>query len=445
MLMSARDEKNESENVVSIGREKNKYWASEWLRERFYFVRIGGGQKMYYDAEAAENGLGKSHLIGHLCPKGFSPEEAKEIVEMTQFTPVLNRPMYRPGESMVISVMGNYYPNSWRNDGVRPNGGDANRFLEHQERMLGSTANTEYLVKQLAYRYQNNCISKKPHVAFYLYGKPGMGKSLLSQTIQKVFGPSATRKATDESALNSKSSVDLWKRTWLIVEEVDVRRGSANYNNIKTMTGSCQFDADRKNEHFRTHETPAQLIMLSNDAPSFLENGDRRFFVSKYETEFANAAEKDKYFNEYVEWLENGGYEAIAQLLKDTDISSVNLASPAPMTEEKELALSFTEDPAVQDIQNRVEEKGSQLVFVRNDFSEIGLNHKLNPRALIYKMADAGLVKWPPVKITVCSGVPRKNVTPWTREGDRVVVSPGKVAVLRTKDGMEVPLEKAMR
>lgn len=52
------------------------------------------------------------------------------------------------------------------------------------------------------------------------------------------------------------------------------------------MTGGQSFNAARKGEYFRKFETPAQLFMNSNHAPTFLEADDRRFFVPSWETEF---------------------------------------------------------------------------------------------------------------------------------------------------------------
>lgn len=76
--------------------------------------------------------------------------------------------------------------------------------------------------------------------------------------------------APDQAELKGGSSVDLWKRTWLFVEEVDVRQGSTDYNKIKTFVGATTADAARKNEHVSKHELPAQLIMFSNSAPTFI-------------------------------------------------------------------------------------------------------------------------------------------------------------------------------
>ena len=74
--------------------------------------------------------------------------------------------------------------------------------------------------------------------------------------------------------------MDYWSRTWLVVEEAQVSQGTALYDNIKSFTGTDEIDTDRKHENVSKHKIPAQLIMVSNRPPAFIENTARRFFVS---------------------------------------------------------------------------------------------------------------------------------------------------------------------
>jgi hypothetical protein len=187
------------------------------------------------------------------------------------------------------------------------------------------------------------------------------------------------------------SGVDLWSRTWLFVEEVDVKKGSTDYNKIKTFVGGNSFDSARKNEHVRRHETPAQLIMFSNSAPTFIEHNDRRFFISRWEHEFSNPQAKTKYFQEYYEWLDREEtYPAIAYLLKHRDISHLLIAAPAMMTEEKEQVISLVRDDVVEDIRASV--AGSNGVcFTENSFLEIWLDRGVKPSERKHKLSEAGL------------------------------------------------------
>jgi hypothetical protein len=210
------------------------------------------------------------------------------------------------------------------------------------------------------------------------------------------------------------SAVDVWTRTWLIFQEVDVKKGSTNYNLIKTMTGGNEFDAARKHENFQTYKTPAQLIMLSNDAPHFLEPHDRRFFVSKWSCEFGSDVEKNAYFNNYINWLEMDGYSAIANLLNTYDISDFDLAAHAMMTEEKAAALNIAEDRVVSDILKILDEYPNVLIWEEDDFFIVKDSHKLGSNAFKYKLEEAGLVSQNAIRINGN----RKYL--WLREGNRL-------------------------
>ena len=214
----------------------------------------------------------------------------------------------------------------------------AARFVEHLQLMLhdatddldSEDSKAGYLIRMLAYRYQNHDFrdKQKPHVAFYFYGKQGYGKGIFADTLQAIFGETALMRVPDEKSLNSMSSVDIFSRTWAIVDEVNIAKGSTNYNTIKTHTGSTHISSARKGEHFRQWYIPAQLVIFSQKPPTFIETGDRRFFISKWDCDFESTAAKDDYFRDYTEWLQNqGGYEAIAGLLQKTDCSGVRAES----------------------------------------------------------------------------------------------------------------------
>jgi len=147
---------------------------------------------------------------------------------------------------------------------------DTEMDLDHEDSKAG------YLIRMLAYRYQVHDFRKtqKPHVAFYFYGKQGYGKTIFSTTLQEVFGTSAVMSTPDERSLNSMSFVDIFSRTWAVVDEVNIAKGSTDYNAIKTMTGNTRTDAARKGEHFKYRYIPAQSCTLRSHPPSSkLETG----------------------------------------------------------------------------------------------------------------------------------------------------------------------------
>ncbi len=417
--------------------KKDKHEAAKYLTRRFFKVSEQGNQLFFYDSMTGNKGLLKMHLCGVLHSRGWEWNDAMEIVNHAWYSPILLQPIYRPEMPPVLQQGGIYYPNIWRKPTVEPVKGDSAHFVNHLTLMLGSREKAQYLVRMLAYRYQNPNLTSKPHIAFYFYGEQGgMGKSLLADTITKVFGDSAVMNCVDQSALISMSSVDMWKRTWCVVQEVDVKKGDTNYNKIKTHTGGDYFDDARKGEHFRRHETPAQLIMLSNSAPHFIEPTDRRFFISKWSYDFESAEAKNLYFNDYVNWLETGGYEAIAFLLSNFDTSKVDVAAPAMMTPEKEQIISMGGDDCVSDIKDYVDSKNDQVLFDEDEFKDILTRHDAI-KAAKYKLEAAGLSKGE----TKINKVRRRF---WIREGHTKVSKSGVPAVIVYPDRTEKPVSEVL-
>jgi hypothetical protein len=395
---------------------------AEQLTKRFFFVREVGNQRFFYDAETGDDNLTYMHLIPHLqslLPQGNNVNfvgkkaEGYQALTFANWRPILLKPIYGCGaNSKVVSSNGNLYPNIWRKPLIEPTEFQtlfkarkgARQFVEHLQTMLGDTttdlddenSKAGYLIRMLAYRYQVHDFrqTQKPHVAFYFYGKQGYGKGIFSDTLQAVFGESAVMKVPDEKSLNSMSSVDIFSRTWAVVDEVNIAKGDTNYNKIKTHTGTTQTSSARKNEHFKQYYIPAQLMMFSQKPPTFIEAGDRRFFISQWDCEFDSSQQKDNYFGRYTDWLQNkGGYAAIAGLLEKTDIKTLRAESPAMMTPEKRQVVAMVTDDAVTDIQLAVEDKPDVICFTESDFDNVWFEHDITKRARGYKLQEAGLVE----------------------------------------------------
>ena len=410
------------------GEELNK--AREVIRNlttRIFFVKSQGGQKFYYDAQTGTNSLTHQHLAGIVIHemRKFYPEwqmnptsttdEANKGLRNAHFHPIVLQPQYRPHEGETAYIDGLYFPNVWRKPEVVPteytsvakarskNIGAA-PFIQHLQRMLGDTemdlehpdSKAGYLIRMLAYRFQKHDFreTEKPHVAFYFYGKQGMGKGIFGRTLEAVFGTSAVMTVPDEKSLSSMSSVDVFSRTWAIVDEVNIEKGSTNYNTIKTHTGSTNTNSARKNEHFRQWHIPAQLMMFSQKPPTFIEAGDRRFFISRWETEFESPQDKDNYFRDYANWLhEEGGFEAIAGLLKVTDVSKLRPESPAMITPEKRQVVAMVTDDSVQDMIEMIDAEPERICWTEDDFLEIFHEQEVSQKQRHYKMEEAGLIE----------------------------------------------------
>ena len=419
------------------------YAASEKLAERYYFITKSGGNNIYWDSEEDHRNLTAKHLHSTLATLGVSEYDGRSfgticggIIDYTCFKPIILSDIYRPHQAKVIQQNDHWRPNSWREPTIKPDASiSAKPFIDHLERMLGTKDKADYVIDILAYRYQSRT-NVKPHVAMYFFGGQGFGKGIFSSTVEAVFGATAVTTVTDQLSLKSMSGIDVWTKTWAIVDEFDVKAGSACYNNLKTMTGGQSFNAARKGEHFKKFETPAQLIMNSNHAPTFLEADDRRFFVSTWETEFKPNESKTEYFKSYVNWLEcEQGYQAIAGLLAERDISKVEVSAHAMMTDEKLQVTALMADGSVDEVLGLLETHDSINVFATDMFDSVWTNHDIPKAVQKHKMLAADLVP------TQSKRYENQTRTLWMRKGVTLKAANGVAPVLILADGNSVCLK----
>jgi hypothetical protein len=396
------------------------------LIDRFYISKTVGNQKIFIDIVNEKKDLQLSHIIGVLCHEGMEFSEANKLASQTHFRPIVNEESYKPGMPRVYEENGLFFLNSWRPPLIEPKEGDYAPFKDHLQRALKDDAKVNYYLDMLAWRYQHP-LEPKPHIAFYFYGaKGGSGKSTHVETITKVFGESSVKAINTTNKLSDGSAVQLWSRTWLVIEEANIAKGTALYDNIKSFTGSEETDASVKYSHFSKHKVPAQLIMMSNRPPAFIEENDRRFFIAEWTME-GNDEDIASYFKQYRFWLEDGGYEAIAYLLSTRTVSR-NVYEPAMVTPEKQQAQTSTLDECVREIKDFIQDKSPAKIFKRNDFFEIFYEHGIKRNQEKHKLIEAGLI------VTGRIRIDGKQEYWWIEKGSMILSKQGVPAVYIDQD-----------
>jgi hypothetical protein len=350
--------------------------------------------------------------------------------------PLAKSTVYKPKEERVIISEGLCFENTWMKDGVIPSDDSAEPFEEHLKLALKEEIKVNYLLDLLAFKYQKPD-ETKPHAVVYLYhAEGGNGKSVFAETLEAVFGSSAVTIAP-EKRMNSGSKVMLWAKTLLIAEEADVARGSDIYDIIKTYSGQETIDDDTKHQHFKKYDIPANLFMMSNRAPTFVEPNDRRFFIAEWKLDM-EAEAKASYFTSYIKWLkEEGGLEAIAGLLSRREVTR-NMYAPVPMTEEKKSAMSLAQDECMQDIVNFLDDHQDSRVFCQSHFKEIFDNHLVKPNQKKHKLTEAGLKRHQPRVL-----VGGQKITPWVRQSDRIEGIKGSGTTV-AHEGKISPIEEVL-
>ena len=357
-----------------------KHVAIDRAMERFLVVS-GSGQGMRFYDPSTQHQL-TIHNIVNWVNERINTDESAGWQELShkRWRALLPQAEYRPNEKQVFALEpGLFVRNIWAAPEIDPDEkGDPSFFVSFLDHAIGRE-DREYVIKWLAWQYQRPL--DKPHTGLYLFGAQGTGKSTIAHILEEVFGSTAVMRIADQSKLGSMSNVDIWSRTLLIVEEVEVSIQDKLSNTIKSFMGTSYVDADRKHEHFGSYFIPANLIMLSNNAPTMLEKDDRRWYVK----EMAPQLDPETYFKNFYHWLERYGYRAVAHLFATTDISDMGLSDRPRWTQEKALACDMATKQDVLDVQKMVEEADGTIFTA--DFFE----RTCNGNRLMHILDEVGL------------------------------------------------------
>jgi hypothetical protein len=351
----------------------SKHVSTDRALKRF-FVVSGSGQGMRFYDPATQAQL-TIHNIANWINQRINTGELTGWSELVhkRWSALMPEAQYKPNERQVFELEpGLFVRNMWAAPEIEPDErADPTFFIDFLDHAIGKE-DRAYVIRWLAWQYQRPL--EKPHTGLYLYGAPGTGKSSIAHILEKVFGQTAVMRIADQSKLGLMSNVDVWSRTLLIVEEAEGTIKDKLANTTKSFMGTSHVNADRKHEHFGTHFTPANLIMLSNNAPTMLEKEDRRWYVK----EMGPQAHPETYFKSFYHWLERCGYGAIAHLLATTDISDIAISDRPRWTEEKSLACDTATKQDVLDVQRLIENASNAVqIFTADYFTDVCNGNRL--------------------------------------------------------------------
>lgn len=350
---------------------KNRDEIKQYIFSRF-LIRKTQPSRVFVDTHDNQLDLQLGALLGIIHNKfGLGFTTAKDILDNTRVRYWSGQHVYAPNKDVVVTANEKYHLNLWKPSEIKPNSEiDATPFIEHLRLALSSEEEVEFLLDFIAYRYQNPKPKNKPHHAMYLFSdQQGQGKSLFKDTLEKVFGRHSIRVSTNVRELTGQSAYQFWSRTLLFVEEVKVGADTRLYDAIKAMSGSDVMDADPKHRDSIEVQIPAQLIMLSNRSPLFLEENDRRFFVAEWDTGL-RGEEKENYFEQYISWLNDGGYQSIAGYLLERDLLGYKLSQHAPSTIAKNRCIEDAIPLAVQELVEFLDDNQNTYVFTAKDLAD---------------------------------------------------------------------------
>lgn len=429
-------------NTTLSNREKGLEDVRDYVRNRF--MSSGRG---YYDTITERNDYTSVSIMAILNELGFNPnhcykiqqelanrERCKDGMKVKQrILMEYGGSVFEPNGDAVISRDGLGYVNLWKPLAYEPKEGDISPFLNHLKLVLKDDFKVEFVLDFLAHRMQNP--NEKAHQALYLYGRQGSGKGTLKTVMQEVFGASAVKYAGNSEAVKA---IENWNRTFFIVDEIEVKKSSADYDQIKALIVEQKMEGRLLYQNHKTHSVMSQLIMFSNHSPSFLEKDDRRFFVTEWSIPFElDSKEHSEHFETYHDWI-RVGIPALGYFLLNRDLSNYKPFSAPPMTLEKKQALSLATDSQVEKIIDFINDHPEQVLFTLDEIKR-GIDADfVKDSALKYSLVEAGLTK-EEQDITI----ENKRYRVWVREGWVIDRTTKPIAVINTLTKAVLNLKEA--
>lgn len=404
-------------NAIVSNREKSLDDVRNYVRSRF--MSSGRG---YYDTITERNDCTSDSIMAVLNELGFDAQHCWAIrMELTTKSRCKDGKMvwqtmlmehggnvFEPNGDAVISRDGLGYVNLWKPLAYEPKKGDVSPFLNHLKLVLKDDFKVNFLLDFIAFRMQNP--NEKAHQALYLFGSQGSGKGTLKNVMQDVFGESAVKYAGNSEAVKA---IENWARTFFIVDEIEVKKSSADYDRIKALIVEKSMEGRLLYQNHKTHQVMSQLIMFSNHSPNFLEKDDRRFFVAEWSLPFGiDSKEHSEHFEKYHEWIREG-IPALGYFLLNRNLLQYKPYSAPPMTDEKKQALSLATDSQIEKTIDYLNDNQEQVLFTVDEIkSGIGADEYLKDSALQYSLIGAGMTKeMEPITIE------NKRYRVWVREG----------------------------
>jgi len=130
----------------------------------------------------------------------------------------------------------------------------------------------------LAWCLQNE--SKKPNWAIMLYSQAkGTGKSTLCNIATRLFGEENTARQNNLEKVAGKFNGPMLNSKLIISEEVELRPGSDAGNKLKTLITESTTTTEHKGRDVERIRLHSCFLLTSNHLPSWIEAGERRFYV----------------------------------------------------------------------------------------------------------------------------------------------------------------------
>lgn len=199
-------------------------------------------------------------------------------------------------------------------------------FLKHVKEIITSGDENiyKYIISWVAYLIQNP--GKKTKTCLILIGKHGVGKTIFTDVISKLFGEYAHPDLSDVDLITGQFNTELENKILIVLNEFNVQDKTTNKrsirNKMKTYISDDFLVINRKNVNPYKVENVSNFIIVTNDTnPICIEEGDRRYVVLDVSDKMKDNVE---YFNALYDSLTEEFYKNLFNYLRLYDIKDFN-------------------------------------------------------------------------------------------------------------------------
>jgi hypothetical protein len=114
-----------------------------------------------------------------------------------------------------------------------------------------------------------------------------------SQLVKDLFGVANTSRINGVRQLVARFNTEVLQHKLVVVEEIEVRKGSKEANQVKTLITEDSTTVEAKKLPSSVEPINCAFLMTTNNLPTWLEEADRRFYILNFDHEGYNNGGKD--------------------------------------------------------------------------------------------------------------------------------------------------------
>lgn len=227
--------------------------------------------------------------------------------------------------------------------GIRMQPGDPTRCQRMRDHLAllceGDEAAMDYLTCWLAWPLQHP--GAKLRSAIVMHGPQGTGKSLLFETMCRIYGEYAD--IVGQTEIDSPYTGWASRKLFVVADEVEGNtRFSRTRNRLKALITGDWIGIEEKYRARRIEQNHMNLVFLSNeDTPVVVEQGDRRYSVF-----YVEQVQEPEYYQRLVDERDDGGDAAFYAYLLAYDTSHFDPNGWPYSTEAKDALVVACASPA---------------------------------------------------------------------------------------------------